>query len=202
MIKNIIFDFGDVFLNLDKKATEDQLRKLGLHQLSDAALSRNQEYEKGGFSSEDFVADYCREFPALNAQSFVACWNAILVDFPKYRLEFLQELVSSGRFRLFLLSNTNDLHIDWVKQQIVFFEEFRACFEAFYLSQELGLRKPDPAIFDLVLNRHDLRPEETLFIDDTPENTRAAEKLGIHTWTIDPEKEDVTDLLTIKSDLF
>ena len=202
MIKTIIFDFGDVFLNLDKPATLRELKKHEISHFSEEMLQKNMAYEKGLISSEAFIAEYCKSFPKLNSENFTSSWNAILLDFPKHRLEFLQQLKSEGRFELILLSNTNHIHIDWVKQNIAFFEDFKNCFDAFYLSQEINLRKPDPEIFEFVLNRHELKPEETLFIDDTPENTQAAAQLGIHVWNIDPENEDITDLFTVKKNLF
>lgn len=202
MIKTIIFDFGDVFLNLDKPATARELKKLEISHFSKEMLKQNQLYEKGLISSEEFISGYCESFPKLTSEAFTNSWNAILVDFPEHRLNFLKNLKQQGRYELILLSNTNHIHIDWVKQNISFFEEFKNCFDAFYLSQEINLRKPDADIYHYVLQKHDLKPEETLFIDDTTENTAAAAEIGIHTWNIDPSKEDVTDLFTIKSELF
>lgn len=202
MIKTIIFDFGDVFLNLDKPATIRELKKLEISHFSEEMHRHNQLYEKGLITSEEFVDHYCKAFPKVTPTVFTSSWNAILRDFPQHRLEFLRKLKEEDHYHLILLSNTNHIHIDWVKENIPFFEEFKNCFDAFYLSQEINLRKPDDEIFRFVLNAHDLEPAETLFIDDTPENTEAAARLGIHTWNIDPANEDVTDLFTVKSDLF
>ncbi|WP_423819140.1 HAD family phosphatase [Salinimicrobium sp. TIG7-5_MAKvit] len=202
MIKTIIFDFGDVFLNLDKPATARELKKFEISHFSEEMLQQNMAYEKGLISSETLISGYCKSFPKLTSEAFINSWNSILINFPKHRLEFLQQLKKEGKYKLILLSNTNHIHIDWVKQNISFFEEFKNCFDAFYLSQEINLRKPDQEIYSFVLQQHDLNPEETLFIDDTVENTEAAAKLGIHTWNIDPVNEDVVDLFTIKSDLF
>lgn len=202
MIKTIIFDFGDVFLNLDKAATAKALKRLEISHFSGEMLQKNQEYEKGLITSEDFISGYCSAFPQLTSHAFTGSWNAILIDFPPHRLEFLKKLKAEGRYKLILMSNTNHLHIDWVKQNIDFFEEFKNCFDAFYLSQEINLRKPDPEIYEYVLEQHDLKPQETLFVDDTKENTLAAAKLGIHTWNLDPANEDVTQLFTVKNELF
>lgn len=202
MIKTIIFDFGDVFLNLDKPATARELKRLEISHFSEEMLQQNMQYEKGLISSEAFIDYYCGNFPKLTPEAFTNSWNAILVEFPKHRLEFLQQLKEEGKYKLILLSNTNHIHIAWVKEKIDFFEDFKACFDAFYLSQEINLRKPDPEIYEFVLEQHNLKPEETLFIDDTKENTEAAAKLGIHTWNINPANEDVTQLFTIKKELF
>ena len=202
MIKTIIFDFGDVFLTLDKAATLRELEKVKITSFSEADHRQNIGYEKGLVSSEEFIDGYLGNYPHLTKEDFTTSWNAILVDFPKHRFDFIRKLSKEGKYELILLSNTNHIHIEWVKENISFFEDFKSCFDAFYLSQEINMRKPEPSIYQYVLKKHHLKPEETLFVDDTKENTDAASKLGIQTWNIDPKKEDVTDLFRIKSDLF
>lgn len=202
MIKTIIFDFGDVFLNLDKPATQRELERHKISNFSEDMLMHNQKYEKGLISSKEFINTYLENYPHLSEAALTNSWNAILKDFPRHRLDFLNRLSQEGQYQLILLSNTNHLHIDWVKDNIPFFEEFKSCFDAFYLSQEINFRKPDHSIYQFVLNTHNLNPAETLFVDDTPENTQAASELGIHTWNIDPAREDVTELFEIKKELF
>ena len=202
MIKTIIFDFGDIFINLDKSATPAQLKKFGVKNLPDSILSANQEYEKGLLSSEEFFNSYKKEFTSIKKDNFLKAWNAILVDFPKYRLEFIKKLAAEKDYQLILLSNTNEIHIDWVKENISFFNEFQQCFDAFYLSYEINFRKPDANIYEYVLQQHNLKPEECLFIDDTRENTDAAAALGINIWNLEPTREDVIDLFTTKKELF
>ena len=202
MIKTIIFDFGDVFLNLDKPAILRELESRNVRDFTEKLLEINQEYEKGLISSQEFIQSFRNDYAHLTEMDVTSCWNAILLDFPEHRLEFLKELAAENKYKLLLLSNTNELHIDWVQQNIPFFEEFKNCFDAVYLSQQINLRKPDASIFQFVLEKHQLVPEEVLFIDDTKENTEAAEKLGIHVWNIDPATEDVVDLFHVKSELF
>lgn len=202
MLETLIFDFGGVFLNLDKAATLQQLKAFGLENLSEDMLQKNREYEKGILSTEDFISFYAEKFEKTSPENLTAAWNAILLDFPEKRLKFIQELADSGNYKLILLSNTNDLHISWVKENIPFYKDFKNCFDKFYLSHEINFRKPDHSIYDFVLCENHLKPGETLFIDDSPENTEAAEQLGIHVWQLDPETEDVTDLFTVKAALF
>lgn len=202
MIKTIIFDFGDVFLDLDKAATRRELEKMEISEFSEEMMEKNLQYEKGLITSDEFISAYCNTFPQLSKETFTTSWNAILVKFPEHRLHFLQQLSKEGKYTLILLSNTNDIHIEWVKKNVEFFEEFRNCFDAFYLSQELNLRKPDHSIYEFVLQQHNLNPQETLFVDDTPENTEAAAELDIRTWNIDPSSQDVVDLFEIKKELF
>ncbi len=202
MIKTIIFDFGDVFVNLDKPATLRELEKYEVKELSEQLEKLNQLYEKGLISSSEFIKKYQQNFPKLQQENFINSWNAILVDFPEYRYQFIKKLANEKNYQLILLSNTNEIHIDWIKEKVPFFDNFKACFDAFYLSHEINFRKPDTAIYKFVLEKHQLKSENCLFIDDTAANTEAAAKLGIHTWNLEPTREDVIDLFTAKKELF
>lgn len=201
MISTLLFDFGDVFINLDKTASIRNLERLKVTDFHEDLILLNARYEKGELSSEEFLTTICRRYPHLEVEDVMDSWNSILLDFPEQRLDFLKQLKQEGKYRLLLLSNTNDLHINYVKKQVPFFEEFQECFEAFYLSQQMAMRKPETEIFEFILESHQLKPQEVLFVDDTKENTKAAEKLGIHVWNIDPQKEDVTQLFEVKGDL-
>lgn len=200
MIKNLIFDFGDVFINLDKPATFLELQKLGVEEVTDEMLEIAKVYEVGGLSTEEFVNAFTKLYPQVSEQQFIDAWNAILKDFPIHRMDFIKELKVSQKYRLFLLSNTNDLHISWIQRdwQQELYSEFKDQFERFYLSHEINLRKPNKDIFEFVLNENALKPEETLFIDDTQENTDTAKDLGMHVWKLEPATEDVVDLLARK----
>lgn len=199
MIKNIIFDFGDIFINLNKEATLKALAKFGIHEIDKESMKIVYQYEEGEISTEDFVAFFSKQFK-IAKKDLIAAWNIILLDFPKDRLAFLKKLAESKKYRLFLLSNTNDLHISWIQNDWgeELYNEFKNCFEQFYLSHEINFRKPNAEIYQFVLNENKLKAEETFFIDDTKENTDAAERLGIKTWNLIPGKEDVVDLQTQK----
>jgi FMN phosphatase YigB (HAD superfamily) len=195
MIKNIIFDFGDIFINLDKAATYKEMAKLGVTAITEEMIGVYHQYEKGLMSTDDFINFYHDKF-GIKKTDLVNAWNAILLDFPKRRLTFLKEIAASKKYRLFLLSNTNDLHIRWVVDSLgkEFYNEFKNSFEQFYLSHEINFRKPDLEIYEFVLNENNLIANETLFVDDLKENTDSARTLGIHVWNLIPEKEDVTEL--------
>lgn len=202
MIKAIIFDFGDVFINLNNNAVVRELKKFDIPELSDELRENNHRFEMGLISSEEFIAGYQKANPALSKEEIIKSWNAILVDFPRYRLEFLKKLAKEKNYKLILLSNTNEIHINWIKEHVPFYEEFKGCFDAFYLSYEIKLRKPDAEIFQFVLDKNELQPGECLFIDDTKRNTEAASEMGIHIWNLEPTREDVIDLFTTKGELF
>jgi HAD superfamily hydrolase (TIGR01509 family) len=203
MIKTLIFDFGDVFLNLDKAgALKNALEHFKMDALSEELVAINTLYEQGLLSTEEFIEFYQDNFSNLTEKDIIDAWNYILKDFPKDRLNFIQELAQENKYKLILLSNTNELHINWVKEHIAFYEDFKNCFDQFYLSHEIQLRKPNANIYEFVLKQNGLKPQECLFIDDTKENTDGATKLDIHIWNIDETTEDIINLFTIKEDLF
>ena len=197
MIKNIVFDFGDIFINLNKKLFAEELQKIHISQESEETLPILQQYEMGLVSTDKFLT-FFEERLHVSQDKLKRAWNSILLDFPKERLRFIQNLSESKKYRLFLLSNTNDLHISWIQKNwgMERYNAFKICFEQFYLSHEINLRKPNNNIYEFVLSTNDLVPKETLFIDDTKENTDAAKALGIHIWNLKPGKEDVLKLLT------
>ncbi|MDG4717284.1 HAD family hydrolase [Winogradskyella marincola] len=195
MIDTLIFDFGDVFINLDKEgAMQNALNLFKLDTFEEDMTNTNILYEIGKISTEEFIAFYSSKFPHLTKQQLIDAWNFILRDFPKYRLEFLQKLAKEQRYKLILLSNTNDMHIDFIKANVSFYEDFKNCFDQFYLSQEIHLRKPNRDIFDFVLDNNNLKPEQCFFVDDTKDNTDTAKSLGINVWNIDETKDDVINL--------
>ncbi|MFE3868657.1 HAD family hydrolase [Flavobacterium sp. LS2P90] len=198
MINAIIFDFGDIFINLDIQATMDGLKKLGLSEWNDDLDHLNTQFEMGQISRENFLFGIQKHIPNASIKEILFAWNAILLDFPLYRLEFLQML--SKKYRLFLLSNTDSIHIETFEQKagISFYSDFYQCFEKVYFSFEVGLRKPSPEIFNYILNNHELSPKRTLFIDDKKENTDAAHKLGLEVWHLKVGKEDIIDLFDKK----
>ena len=203
MIKNIIFDFGDVFLDLDKDgAMKNALELFKIDGLTEEMVSVNCLYEQGLIKTTEFVDFYFNYFPQLSRQDIIEIWNYVLKEFPLQKMDFLKQLREENQYKLVLLSNTNELHMDWVKKYVPFFPEFKSCFHNFYLSHEINLRKPDKEIFELVLKENNFIPSETLFVDDTKENTDAAEKLGIHIWNIDETKESIVNLFNIKKELF
>lgn len=203
MIKTIIFDFGNVFINLNIEAAHKHaLDMFQIKELSEEMLGFNSFYEQGLISTEEFLDFYSENFPKLSKEELIDIWNFMLKDFPKARLDFLKDLKPSSKYKLILLSNTNELHINYIKEHVSFFEEFKNCFDAFYLSHEINLIKPNPDIFEFVLEKNNLKAEECLFIDDNADNINTANTLNIKTWHINPENEDVMTLFKTKNTLF
>ena len=196
MIKNIVFDFGDIFINLDKLAVFKHMARFGFTALTPELDTLAKDYEMGLMSSERYVAALHDIFPKADAERIIRAWNSIILDFPQYRLDFIENLRKENNYRLFLLSNTNDLHITYIKETmgITRYNRFKACFEQFYLSHEIHMRKPNADIYKYVLAENELHANETFFIDDTPENTESAALLGINTWNLKVGQEDVIEL--------
>ncbi len=195
MIKNIIFDFGDVFMDLDKKATPLALKKLGL--IWDEKWEKvNFKLETGLLAPQDFLQQLQNALPKASPQEILAAWNAVMVDFPNHRLQFLTQL--SQKYRLFLLSNTDYIHFNYFENKwgSEFSKQFYACFEGTYYSYVLQVKKPNTVGFRHILKQHQLQPSETLFVDDNAKNTATAASLGLHTWTITVGKDDVVDLFS------
>jgi len=202
-IKNIIFDFGDIFINLDKiGAMSKALELFKVKEFTPQMVQINIDYEKGLITTETFLSFYTSEYPSISKNEIIDTWNSLLLDFPLHRLDFIKQV--SKQYRCFLLSNTNEMHIDWIKKDwgLVLYNEFKNCFEQFYLSHEMNMRKPDANIYEFVLNENNLIASETLFIDDTKENTDTTIKLGIHSWNLIPGEKEITDLFEAKKALF
>lgn len=198
MINTIIFDFGDVFVNLEKEASIESFKKLGLDGPNEELLAQNDLFEKGKISELQFIETFQNYIPNASIEDIRIAWNSLIGDFPLYRLEFLQML--SYKYRLFLLTNTDSIHISNFEHKtgMSFYSDFYQCFEKVYFSYEMGMRKPDPEIFTTIMKKHDLSPKRTLFVDDKKDNTDVAEGLGLHVWNLQVGKEDVTQLFDQK----
>lgn len=189
-IKNIIFDFGGVILTLKPEETERALSRVFGQTFKIDKLSKKhkeilESHETGSINDETLLWHLQREFnPNANPRDLINAWNAMLIDIPKDNLDTLLGLRND--YRLFLMSNTNGIHIEWVhnflrmKYGCTDFE--KKYFERVYYSHEMGMRKPNRAIFKEILKQHNLKPNETLFVDDLKENLAPAEQIGINSY--------------------
>ena len=199
--KNIIFDLGGVIINIDLSLTMTAFEELGIKDVPKLFSTTLQQQlfdfqEKGTITSAQF-RDEIRKFSTVHLldSQIDEAWNALLLDLPKARLELLEKVKRSHR--TFLLSNTNEIHIQTIQRYLnneYGISDLSSFFEKTYLSYQLGMRKPDAEIFKLVLDENKLNPSETLFIDDSKQHILAAEKLGIQTYWLDLSKENLLDL--------
>ncbi|HRH50018.1 MAG TPA: HAD family phosphatase [Panacibacter sp.] len=187
-IKNIIFDLGGIFLNIDFKKTEVAFAKLGVADFSRYITQHTitdtfELLETGKISPEEFYDRFKKDTGvAISTKQIEDAWNALLLDFPIERIEWLDDIRS--RYNVFLYSNTNQIHydafIEMFRQQTGK-DNFNRYFIKAYYSHELGLRKPYPNSYLYILKEQQLVAQETLFIDDTIKNIEGAKEAGLQT---------------------
>ncbi len=194
MSKNIIFDFGNIFISLNTKRLKRDLFKMGVYVPKSKLFQIWHLYEKGEINDEEYLTRLNKCMLFGNKNKIKTMWEDLIGEFPQEKLDFLQEI--KQKYRIFLLSNINQIHENHIKSKLNddFYNTFLNSFEKAYYSHHIGMRKPDAKIFEFVLNENNLIPKETLFVDDLKENTDAAEKLGIKTWNLNPETENVINL--------
>lgn len=186
-IKAIILDLGGVLLNLNFQKTEDAFVKLGLSHFSQLFSQHHAErlfmdLETGKISPIDFIRLLKKQSTQyLTDQQIIDAWNAMLLDFPPERIALLEKL--KKHYPLFLLSNTNAIHLPAFNQKLM--EEYGISsldklFTKAYYSHLIGERKPDLAAYQVVIQENNLNPATTLFVDDTAANIEGAEKTGLY----------------------
>ena len=194
-IKNIIFDLGGVILNIDNKLTEHAFIKLGVKNFHEIfghghAASFVRDYEIGKISDERFIEELKNISGLLvSDEEILAAWNIMLLDFPPERIQLLNDL--KKRYRLFLFSNTNALHVVELKKryrQTFNNNKLDDHFERAYYSQILGMRKPDVESFEFIIKENNLIPAETLFVDDALINIEGANAAGLRGYFLEPGK--------------
>ena len=186
-IKNIVFDLGGVLVDLDFKAAINGLQQAGFANVKEQLMAFDQggifqKFELGEMTADEFrTAIRENSTVTLTDEEIDALWNAMLLEIPREKLELILDL--RGKYMVYLLSNTNSIHWDYVCKNAFNYRGFRVndYFEETFLSYEMHLAKPNKAIFEKVLHDANLLPEETLFIDDSEANCKAAEEVGIHT---------------------
>jgi len=188
-IKSIIFDFGGVLINIDYDATIRAFKDLGIDDFEEMYSKASQsnlfdEIEIGGISQQRFINGLLDYLPAgTSPNKVVDAWNAMILDVPRSSIELVKRLKSEG-YQIFLLSNTNEIHIEaayreWDK---VADQRPQEIFGHVYLSNEMGMRKPNAEIFEFVCREQSLVPNETLFIDDSIQHIEGAQKIGLNTF--------------------
>lgn len=189
-IKNIIFDYGNVIFLLDFKKLREGWKSLSIedpdkffsHGVQDPIFDKFDRGLVGVTEFRDFLRTKIGN-PDLTDQEIDAAWNSLLLGVDEGTHELLADL--NKKYRTFLLSNINPIHYGYIMNYLkneFGFENNDHLFEKTYYSHLIGIRKPDRAIFEKVLNENGLKPEETLFIDDIAANLEPAKALGIQTF--------------------
>ena len=200
-IKNIIFDLGGVIINLDTQKTITEFNRLAGKQFEKIYSQASQtelfnQLDKGLISEFDFFEKLKQELQFKgHAAELIHAWNAMLLDVPEERLDLLVEM--KHNYNTYLLSNTCETHIEAFEKNLYNIhgvKNFNDYFDKVYYSCRVGMRKPDHEIFELVLNENNLKPEETLFIDDSQHHVKAAGGCGMNAFLLQKNME-IGDLL-------
>ena len=187
--KNIIFDLGNVLVKLNPEGCIGAFKAIGMEELVEQnphseGMKLMSKLGVGMITTEAFC-DAARELTGADVTNgdIIAAANKMLVVIPDEKKERLLQLKKAG-YRLFLLSNTIDVHWDYCVEHLFPYQDHGVedYFEQCFLSQRMHLAKPDARIYEEVIKLANIHPDETLFIDDLKENCEAAEKLGIHTF--------------------
>lgn len=194
-IKNIILDYGNVIFLIDFMKTQHTFTELGIENVETFFAHTGHdplfdEFEMGKISAADFRDGVRRitNIPRLTDKQIDHAWNTLLIGVPPVNHEILLKL--KKKYRTFLLSNNNEIHYKWIMDYLE--REFNVdsnaiFFEKDYYSHLMGKRKPNADIFEQVIDENQLDPAETLFIDDSPQHLRTAEKLGFQTFLMKPD---------------
>nr|WP_245402661.1 HAD family phosphatase [Pontibacter sp. E15-1] len=192
-IKNIIFDLGGVIINIDYNRSIAELQKLCKNNCNVAYSQREQAqlfdmFETGASSPGQF-RDELRNAYGITApdEEIDKAWNAMLLDIPQERIDLLMEL--GKRYRIFLLSNTNAIHLTRFNEIVAHsftIPSLDSLFEQSYYSHLIGKRKPDALVFEEIIAMNGLQKDETLFIDDSIQHIESASKVGLQTLHLQP----------------
>lgn len=193
MLKNYIFDLGGVILDIRMQNAYERFLALGLPA---AELEKErqtsklmEDYQLGLVSTQSFceqIADKCNA--STTPFDIEKAWNSICLGVAERKLNALRRLRLTENVTVSLLSNTNELHWEycckhWFNANGNRLGDF---FGHVFLSQELHLQKPDPEIFRTAIRTLNADPSETIFFDDSADNTAAAAACGLQTLCVTP----------------
>ena len=183
-IKNILFDLGGVILDIDIQATLKIFYELGfpaeLMQYPDSMTTDLFfNYQTGKTDTEEFRNEIRRVTGIqVKDEELDNAWNAMLIGVPQERTALLKVL--SKRYNLYMLSNTSALHAPVFEK--MYYDtagiSMHDTFKKIYYSFEIGYSKPDHEAWKFVINDAGIRPEGTLFLDDSIQNIKASQELG------------------------
>lgn len=192
-LDTIIFDLGGVVVNLDINRTIKAFKNIGISNAerwisqgvhSDIFLK----FEVGDISTKEFY-DGIRELAGVEASDSEIrnAWCAMLIDLPPVRIKIIEQL--KRNFRVLLLSNTNEIHLDYFDGFASGYSSMSNLFHKVYYSFLLHDHKPNISIFHSVIEKERLIPNRTLFIDDAEANIYAAQNTGLNTQLVTPKNQ-------------
>ena len=201
-IKAIILDLGGVILNINYQKTINEFENIGIKRASSLYSKQTQnnlfdQIETGAISEKEFLNGIQNLAVKTTHNEIRKAWNSMILNLPDSRVKSIQKV--KPKFKIFLLSNTNSIHIAEFKRKIGDLEyyKFYNLFEKIYYSHEIGHRKPNKEAFQIILNENNLIANEVLFIDDSYQHIKVAKSLSINTHHL----KDDEDLTTILADI-
>jgi putative hydrolase of the HAD superfamily len=199
-IKNIIFDLGNVLYDIDFNILYQRFDALGIPNFEKHfTLNKSDplffDLEKGFINEAEFCTGFNHLYQLeLDQQTLIDAWNSLLIGFRKGSMAWVK--ANQEAYNLFLYSNTNQIHQDYFIPEYAkkLGGDFNALFKKPYYSHEMGMRKPDPASFQFILDQEGLNASETLFIDDNEPNVVAAASVGLQVLFLKPGMYIETEL--------
>jgi glucose-1-phosphatase len=208
-IENLVFDFGGVLLDIDYQRTYDALSHILNLTFDPAKLPEDvkqvlEDFEKGEATRETFIWNLQRQARGSVPQGWdvINAWNAMLMGWNPLKFDFLLQLRT--KYKVYLLSNTNELHMEWVRKdlkrnhQIEQFDD--VYFDQTFYSHIEGFKKPDIEFYHHVAHKANLDPAKTIFIDDLLPNILGAQEAGWHTYYHNPN-DDLIEIFKNKLNL-
>lgn len=189
--KNLIFDIGDVIIDIDYLVTIGEFQKLAAVDFTEIVSYSKQHhifdlFETGKITAQDFRNELKKFLkPDVSDDEITRAWNSILINFPEQKFALLNELKS--KYNTFALSNINEIHVEAINaaaREKLGVEELGDFFHRVYYSNEVGFRKPEKEIYEFILSKENLNANETFFVDDKAENVEAAKQMGIHAYQL------------------
>lgn len=201
-IDTVVFDFGGVLIDLYRERCIEAFRQIGYPQAQEmigiyCPSETFRKLESGEMTGEELV-EFIRQDSGnkeITYDQVRDAYIAFLGEIPAVKLRAMRALREAG-FRVYGLSNINEFVMPYIRERLFAADGLRMedYIELPFLSYEMGLLKPDPAIFRSMIERSGLKPERTLFIDDSEQNINSARELGFQVYLAAPQ-EDFTPLL-------
>jgi putative hydrolase of the HAD superfamily len=199
-VKNIIFDLGNVLYDIDFTIMYNEFDQLGIpnfenHFTLNKCDQLFYDIEKGYIDQVGFCEGFNQLYNlSLSHAQIITAWNSLLIGFRKESMAWIK--ANKEKYPMFLYSNTNQIHCEHVLPQ---FEreiggDFEKLFKKPYYSHHMGMRKPDPASFQYILDQEGLNAAETLFIDDNEPNVIGAASVGLQILYLQPGMYIETEL--------
>ncbi len=202
-IKNIIFDYGNVIFEINFNIAQQALKDLGITDIEGFFAHKNHnslfdDFETASISPTQFRAGIrlAANNETLTDSEIDKAWNSLLIGVSGNNHDVLMEV--KNNYRTFLLSNNNEIHYNWIIDYLKStfeIENYDSFFEKAYFSQQMRLRKPNVNIFEQVIKENNLNPEETLFIDDSPQHIAGAKQAGLHTLLMNVHPKELSNFL-------